>query len=90
MPREIFEDLMEEEREVLKKLKPMLKSLVKGNGVRFSDSEFTTFDSTLSTYEEYVLLSDMEKILLHEYYLEKLRQKEVETKREKQRLIDEV
>lgn len=36
-PREIFEDLIEEEIQLLKKLKPVFRSLVKDNGVKFQD-----------------------------------------------------
>lgn len=41
------------ERESVKKLKPLLKSLIKGNGVKFTDTTFLQFDSTLKIYEEY-------------------------------------
>ena len=57
----------------MKDLKPAFKSLVKGNGIRFSDSSFSTFDSSLSKYEQYSKHTDFEKSLLHEYYLEKLK-----------------
>ena len=55
----------------MKKLKPLLKTLIKGNGIRFSDSSFQVFDEALKAQEEYSNLTDMEKVLLHEYYLEK-------------------
>lgn len=73
MPREIFGDLIDSEKEILKKLKPMFKTLVKGNGIRFPDSSFTTFDQLLSKFTEYQALSNFEKVLIHEYYLEKLK-----------------
>ena len=65
--------MVQSERETLKKLKPDFKSLMKGNGIRFPDSSFKTFDSTLSQFEKYQNFSDFERILLHEYYLEKLK-----------------
>ena len=61
MPREIFEDLVNEEKAVLKKLKPEFKSMVKGHGIRFNDSSFATFDSTLKDFEAYIKLTDLEK-----------------------------
>jgi hypothetical protein len=61
------------ERESVKKLKPLLKSLIKGNGVKFTDTTFLQFDSTLKIYEEYQMLEEKEKVLLHEYYLDKLK-----------------
>lgn len=59
----------------MKKLKPLLKSLIKGNGTRFADTSFQVFDETLKKQEEYSKLNDFEKVLLHEYYLEKVKQK---------------
>ena len=77
----------------MKALKPLLKSLVKGHNVKFENSEFSTFDSALGKFEEYRSLTSFEKTLLHEYYLEKLRQKEreaeAEAARKKQDSIDE-
>jgi hypothetical protein len=74
-PQEIFEDIMSIERESIKKLKPLLKSLIKGKGVNFTDTTFVVFDQTLEKYAEYSELSPKEKVLLHEYYLDKLKQK---------------
>lgn len=59
----------------MKKVKPLLKSLIKGNGVKFTDTTFAQFDATLKAYEEYQILEEKEKVLLHEYYLDKLKQK---------------
>ena len=63
------------ERECLKKVKPLLKTLIKGNGVKFTETSFEKFDSTLRVFDEYQQLGEKEKVLLHEYYLDKLKQK---------------
>ena len=75
-PREIFEDIINEEKEVLRKVKPLFKSLVKDNGIRFANTSYATFDQTLQNFPEYLQMSAVEKTLVHEYYLEKVKQKE--------------
>ena len=89
-PREIFEECIEGEKEILKKLKPSFKQLVKSKGIRFADSTFETFEKTLLPFEEYCSLSQFEKTLIHEYYLEKVKQKEQETANELSRVKDEI
>lgn len=64
---------MSSERECLKKVKPLLKTLIKGNGVKFTETTFEKFDSTLKVFDEYQQLEEKEKVLLHEYYLDKLK-----------------
>jgi hypothetical protein len=49
--------------------------LLKGNGIRFSDSSFQAFDEALQTQDEYSKLTDFERVLVHEYYQEKVKQK---------------
>ena len=66
---------MQDEKEMMKKLKPLLKSLLKGNGIRFENSSFQSFNETLATQEEYSKLTEFEKVLIHEYYLDKVKQK---------------
>ena len=56
-------------------MKPLLKTLIKGNGVKFTETTFEKFDSTLKVFDEYQQLEEKEKVLLHEYYLDKLKQK---------------
>jgi hypothetical protein len=58
MPREIFEDLIEEEREQLRKLKPLFRSLVKENNVKFEDRSRETFNETLGKFQEFMELSE--------------------------------
>jgi hypothetical protein len=41
------------EKDEMKKLKPLFKTLLKGNGIRFADSSFQAFDETLKAQEEY-------------------------------------
>lgn len=74
-PKEIFEDLIEEELNQLKRLKPIFRSLVKENGVKFPDRSKESFNETLSKYKEYTSLTNLEKEILYEYYLQKLREK---------------
>jgi hypothetical protein len=75
MPREIFEDIVDEELQELKKLKPGFKSLVKGHGLRFKENSLECFKETLAPYSEFTSLSAYQQVLLHDYFLEKLRQK---------------
>lgn len=76
-PKEIFQTLIEEENEILKSVKPQFKTLIKENGIRFANTSFLTFDQTLQEYPEYSKMNQIEKNLLHEYYLEKVKQKEL-------------
>lgn len=51
--------------------------MIRGNDIKFdSDVAFTTFDAALKDYEEYSKLKEMQKVILHEYYLFKLKTKE--------------
>eukprot|EP00347_Sterkiella_histriomuscorum_P007645 403348123 len=76
---ELFEDALNEEKELLRIHKPSFKSLIKGRGIRFaSNVEFQAFDEILRQYSEYEKLDKKVKVTLHEYYLYKVKQKESE------------
>jgi len=76
---ELFDDLVKEEKEILEKYKPPFKSLIKSKGIKFPhDVEFAVFDTRLSQHAEYGSLGPRARVILHEYYLHKVRQKEQE------------
>lgn len=75
-PREIFEDLMQEELAQVRKVKSILKNLMQSNDIHFADSSFETFTETLAKFKGENELSHMDYVLMHEYYTDKLKQKE--------------
>ena len=74
--REIFEDLMQEELTQVRKVKSLLKNMMQGNDIHFADSSFETFTATLQKVKSENELNHMDFILMHEYYTDKLKQKE--------------
>ena len=75
-PHEIFEDAINEERDILNVHKAPFKALIKTNGIRFaSNVTFELFDVDLQRFPEYQQLSERARHLLHEYYLYKVKQK---------------
>lgn len=53
-PHEIFDDLINEERDLLNMHKAPFKQLIKQNGIRFpSNVSFEIFDSDLKRFPEY-------------------------------------
>jgi len=84
----MFDDLCKIEKELLKQHKSTFKSLIKNNNIRFDkDVKFTEFDEFLTKYPQYTELDDQAKMLLHEYYLYKVAQKEQEKLRKHNKLI---
>ena len=75
-----------------KKLKPAFKKFMRDNpDVNFIDRSFETFKSTLEpTFKEFSTFSEHEKILLHEYYLARLKYREKQKEKENERVKDEV
>lgn len=67
--------MIEEELQQLKKLKVMFRSLIKDNGVKFPDRSQTSFNETLGKFKEYTDLSEVDRSILYEYYLLKLKEK---------------
>jgi pre-mRNA-processing factor 40 len=75
-PHEIFDDALNEERDILNMHKAPFKALIKANGIRFASTvTFELFDTDLQRFPEYQQLSDRARHLLHEYYLYKVKQK---------------
>lgn len=71
---------MQEELGQVRKVKSVLKNLMQSNDVHFSDSSFETFTSTLEKFRGETELSHMDFVLMHEYYTDKLKQKEKQKK----------
>jgi hypothetical protein len=53
----------------------MFRSLIKDNGVKFPDRSQTSFNETLGKFKEYTDLSEVDRSILYEYYLLKLKEK---------------
>lgn len=53
---------------------------MKNNDIHFADASFETFTATLKKLDNPSELSHMDYILMHEYYTDKLRQKEKQKK----------
>lgn len=70
--------MKEEEDLVSQKLKPAFKKFMRDNpAVNFVDRSLSNFSSTLEpTFKEFTSYSEHEKVLLHEYYLARLRYRE--------------
>mmetsp|Transcript_29812 Transcript_29812/g.45479 ORF Transcript_29812/g.45479 Transcript_29812/m.45479 type:complete len:201 (-) Transcript_29812:42-644(-) len=71
-------------------LKPILKSLFKGTGVRIPENSLEAFQANLSEFKEFQNLTPLEQVLLFEYYQEKLKQKDRHRKEKVARVKDEV
>ena len=76
-PREIFDDLMQEELAQVRKVKSLLKNMMQNNDIHFADSSFKTFTETVQKFKGENDLSHMDYVLMHEYYADKLKQKEI-------------
>lgn len=74
-PREIFEDLVLEEKQVLKKVKTIFRSLVKDHQIKFVDRTRESFLESLGGFAEFRALGQLEQQLAYEYYLQKLKDK---------------
>lgn len=78
-PLEFFEDFVREEKDSLKHHKSNFKQLVKQNCIRMgSDVTFAQFEANLATFEWYSGQPKEIKVLLYEYYVYKIRHKEIE------------
>ena len=66
---------MKEEQDLVSgKLKPAFKRFMRENEVIFKDSTFDHFSEKLmAKFKEFADFSSHERILLHEYYLERLK-----------------
>ena len=69
-PHELFEDILKEEKDLLKKHKAEFKKTVKTNNIRFAiDVPFDEFSLGMSQYDFFKTLTEpIAQILLHEYY----------------------
>lgn len=80
-PRELYKDVLsQEEKLVSSKIKPAFKGFMRENPhVIFADRSFEHFKNTLEPdFKAFKDFSDHEKVLTHEYYLSRLRQREKE------------
>ncbi len=76
-PLEYYEDLVKEEKDLLKHHKSSFKNMVKQNSIRMgSDTQFTQFDTSLSAHAWFSEQPQNIKILLYEYYVYKIKHKE--------------
>lgn len=93
-PKEIYNEVLKEEIDLLsKKLKPAFKTFMRENTkISFVDRSFDCFNSTLmpvfTDYRE--KFSNYERILLHEYYESRLKQRERDREKEIAKVRDEV
>lgn len=70
---------MKKEKDFLKVHKTAFKSLVKQNGIRLgSDVTITHFNEIFNVHQTYATLDESIKVLLYEYYIYKIKHKEME------------
>ena len=74
----MYQAICKEEKDLVQgKLKPAFKRFMRENEVVFKDSTYEHFSETLlAKWKEFAEFSSHERILLHEYYLERLKQRE--------------
>lgn len=71
---------MQEELAQVRKVKSLLKNMMQNNDIHFADSSFKTFTETVQKFKGENDLSHMDYVLMHEYYADKLKQKEIQKK----------
>lgn len=92
-PRELFKEVLsEEDKLVATKIKPAFKAFMRENPrITFADRSFEHFKNTLMPdFKAFAEFSDHEKVLTHEYYLSRLRQREQEKQNKAKKIRDEV
>lgn len=76
---EFYEDLVKQEKDLLKHHKSSFKNIVKQNSIRMgSDTVYSQFNATLTPYPWFESQPENIKVLLYEYYVYKINHKEQE------------